>query len=520
MTDPSTPTGPDDAAGDALQAAGTRLKAQQSAATEQILRSATTGEGKYLRVEVPNFNSAPSDAALREKYIAAGMPNASPMGSYLRLGVVPTSLLTKINAYIASADEAATANTAVPPPTGFAKSTGEDLALSVLAFADDARPRCADGSEEEQVGARPNYAADYRTPTERYRQSGTLHTLGGWREHTDGNRISTTRGDKVEVIGGNYLLSVRCRDDSNNMESGWDISGGHVSGSTNSRSNRKPPHTAKSTKKDTAATGKKPEKKGLFWSKRSGGTWRSNEGSTKGDSRSFQVGDSHDTLYGHEQIATTGKEAPTVWHEPEDCTTPDTCEANPKIIDATFAEVMQTYTGSEALRVPLVTDTTHVTKMATKTHAETMTSHHTSHTNVTSMNDTTICAGEHNTTTTASAIIDATSAASTDSTTLSDTFDFTLGPVVSASMSTSDSIMLGGTTSIMLGGTADQTMGASGSVTIGLSSEIKLALTLEKNVGAEADIKLIGRLDVGGAVDSSCALALARKSLIAMYGIP
>ena len=28
----------------------------------------------------------------------------------------------------------------------------------------------------------------------------------GWRDHTDGHRITTTRGDKVEVIGGNYKI--------------------------------------------------------------------------------------------------------------------------------------------------------------------------------------------------------------------------------------------------------------------------------------------------------------------------
>ena len=28
----------------------------------------------------------------------------------------------------------------------------------------------------------------------------------GWRDHTDGHRITTTRGDKIEIIGGNYKL--------------------------------------------------------------------------------------------------------------------------------------------------------------------------------------------------------------------------------------------------------------------------------------------------------------------------
>ncbi|MBW2524037.1 MAG: hypothetical protein JRI23_07675 [Deltaproteobacteria bacterium] len=43
---------------------------------------------------------------------------------------------------------------------------------------------------------------------------------GGWREHTDGNRISTTRGDCVEVIGGNYKLIVLGR-----VAETWDPAG-------------------------------------------------------------------------------------------------------------------------------------------------------------------------------------------------------------------------------------------------------------------------------------------------------
>jgi hypothetical protein len=36
----------------------------------------------------------------------------------------------------------------------------------------------------------------------------SLHLDGGWRDHTDGNRISTTMGNKLEVIGGHYRLVV------------------------------------------------------------------------------------------------------------------------------------------------------------------------------------------------------------------------------------------------------------------------------------------------------------------------
>ncbi len=63
---------------------------------------------------------------------------------------------------------------------------------------------------------------------ERVRQSSALHTRGGWRDHSDGNRISTTYGDKVEVVRGNYKMIVMGRQDDPESSSGWDASGQHI----------------------------------------------------------------------------------------------------------------------------------------------------------------------------------------------------------------------------------------------------------------------------------------------------
>lgn len=59
------------------------------------------------------------------------------------------------------------------------------------------------------------------------RQRLTEHTpeTVGWRDHTEGHRISTTRGDKIEVIGGNYKLIVLGRG-SGTAQTDW--SGGMV----------------------------------------------------------------------------------------------------------------------------------------------------------------------------------------------------------------------------------------------------------------------------------------------------
>ena len=130
------PAPPPNPVADALQTAGDALQASNPGATHAILGSNQLLQGKFVRIDVPNFNGAPNDEALRQKYAAAGMLNASPMASYLRLGAVPNELRKQIEAYIATADAAVAAGNPVPPPSGFAKSTGEDLALGVLAFAD------------------------------------------------------------------------------------------------------------------------------------------------------------------------------------------------------------------------------------------------------------------------------------------------------------------------------------------------------------------------------------------------
>src|SRR6185437_14379995 len=121
---------------------------------------------------------------------------ADQMGTYLRLGSVP--------------DPSLAASPAAP------RSTGEDLAAYATTFLDDDRKR--DGC--------PNFVP----VAERKAETARLHTKGGWRDHSDGNRITTTRGDKVEVVRGNYQLVVLGRQDDASGETGWDVSGGHVEG--------------------------------------------------------------------------------------------------------------------------------------------------------------------------------------------------------------------------------------------------------------------------------------------------
>ncbi len=81
-----------------------------------------------------------------------------------------------------------------------------------------------------------------------------LHGKGGWRDHTDGNRITTTRGDKVEVIRGNYKMvmlgrqEARCTHPDGGLlddATGVDESGGLVDNADLDRPTA--PHTGCST---------------------------------------------------------------------------------------------------------------------------------------------------------------------------------------------------------------------------------------------------------------------------------
>lgn len=60
-----------------------------------------------------------------------------------------------------------------------------------------------------------------------------LVTRGGWRDHTDGNRIVTTRGDRVDFVQGNYKRVVFGRVTGDKVGvSTWESSGGHNHDST------------------------------------------------------------------------------------------------------------------------------------------------------------------------------------------------------------------------------------------------------------------------------------------------
>ncbi|MGK3998701.1 hypothetical protein [Sorangium sp. So ce1024] len=354
--------------------------------------------GKYLLIEVPNFNNAASEA--------------EAMGSYLRLGAVK--------------DPSLAANPSAP------KATGEDLAARVTSFIDDTRKR--DG------------CPDFIPEAERQAETAKLHTKGGWRDHSDGNRITTTRGDKVEVIKGNYRMLVLGRQEDT---AGWDVSGGHIQDATDLW---------------TAATT-------IEWVQNYDGTWKVTEKTEKGDVDTTYHGDTFDRFYGNKQTSITGSESPTAERP------------NPVCLSSTWAQRIESYTGSAACPVPLILDETWAGQITSKT-------------NATSISDDTT-AQTISSTTNATSISDDTTASTVSSTTTASLVsDTTIGEVQSVTVGNTSDITIGNATSITVGATEDVTIGGLVELTIAALLEVSLTTGVSINMGPKAELNLTNRQEL------------------------
>lgn len=166
--------------------------------------------GKYLLLSVPEFGVDPV--------------TGKKMTSFLRLGAASTTWeldpggkLEK-NVYLGG------------PPGGHLAEAMEKVPVRSEAqpFVDDARFR-GKGATPREGAAGHGIDEGGRENISKY-----LHERGGWRDHSDGNRITTTNGDKIEIIRGNYKMIVLGRqaetDDGSEFgnASGWDVSGQHI----------------------------------------------------------------------------------------------------------------------------------------------------------------------------------------------------------------------------------------------------------------------------------------------------
>lgn len=501
------------------EAAERRLSAMSEGDRASLLRALPDGAGQYLFLGVDNFNEAPETENEARPYLDAGLPVPAPLTSYLRLGAVPEPLRSALHLYT----EAAAAGQPVDP-TFFDPRSGEDLAVQVLGFSDDSVRRCAEAIAGDETavaagGAVPDFAHNYQAPAVRAQRSQELHTLGGWREHTEGNRVTTTRGDKVEVIGGNYKLLVLGRDANRNMESGADASGGHIGGDTGTRGAQSRKLESRHAGGDGADT-----EIGVTWERRSGGVWRTVETSSKGDSLMVQHGDRSDTSYGHYIDSTTGNENPHDWHEAADCLErPHECKTNPRIADRTWATRMEINVGSPAWRVPLVQTETWVDQMRTEmhlgrmedaTHAGTMSmlidaAAMVDETRVDSMATTTHVDGPMMMTTVCNTM---------NTVVEGNTLDLTLANTVSVTAGLMQNQTFGGTASLFIGGKADLNVGARLSLSVSATVDILLGSSTSNKLGAHLELIGTSKLEATAGVDSELALVQSHKALLILIG--
>jgi hypothetical protein len=240
-------------------------------------------------------------------------------------------------------------------------------------FFDDQRQRYDPGATNTAAqqslpgitGAQPDGSL---TVAQREAETAVLQSKGGWMDHSDGNRITTTQGDKVEVIRGNYQLIVLGRQDDASNGALMDFSGGMFQ-----------PNDA--TPSNTMR---------LEWVRNYDGTWRIIEECQKGDVHTVVHGDVVEEQYGQSITAITGSELQPVLSDPEQYTSnplgadgtsdpalytqntdlfdpnsPDYLGAgnvetklNPTILEKTWAQSISSYTGSSACRIPTIHEET------------------------------------------------------------------------------------------------------------------------------------------------------------------
>lgn len=177
-------------------------------------------------------------------------------------------------------------------------NTGDDLLSFFGGFVDDTRARgtgATAGGTFEQPGATPpseaavRNAAAANTTARNAAVTAAIPDYLGWRDHTDGHRITTTRGDKIEIVGGNYKLVSLGR--------GTGVATFEMSGGLNVGGDEAP-GAVTSVSWVACPTGDADEK-----------GWRVTEQTVKGNTVERFHGTKREEAYGDEFISVTGAPA-------------------------------------------------------------------------------------------------------------------------------------------------------------------------------------------------------------------
>lgn len=330
-------------------------------------------DGKYLLISVPEFKEDPVSGRKMTSYVRLGASSSTwekDPGGDLQAKVRWPGV-----------------------PGGIGAAPGEQVAYTNDG-AEDGRPVFVEDRRSRDGSPPDGRVAGGARETE----SGHLHTRGGWRDHTDGNRITTTYGDKIEIIRGNYKQIVLGRQDDIGHAAGRDISGQHI--------------------QDFAYTW--PASQRVEWTTDAyGGVWHMQETVDGAVTSSHFAGDSYEWKWGNKFYSTTGSEAPVELEDPPNPLGRKP-RGNPEIIEKTWAKNIEGYTGSAAWRIPTIheetwaVDTTTITDIASSTEKTTVSGIASSTTMAGAISDITT-AGAISGITTATAISDITTAAATSS---------------------------------------------------------------------------------------------------------
>ncbi|MFO0550169.1 MAG: hypothetical protein U0271_17375 [Polyangiaceae bacterium] len=203
---------------------------------------------KYYQISVPNFQEIPGPSGTIPSKDASGATIPTFHGnSFLRLGSSPSltdwstlpfsksvalARIAADPAQIAAAEGIQIASGAIASSNqegsnasvgGTSGTTFVDTFVDgagtpgpygylgdpnyLLGFADDTRFHSL-GSTAVPLNTMVNGASAANDAKNRQAETLRLLTKGGWWDHSDGNRITTTSGDKIEVIQGNYKMVV------------------------------------------------------------------------------------------------------------------------------------------------------------------------------------------------------------------------------------------------------------------------------------------------------------------------
>lgn len=197
---------------------------------QKVPADTETVEGESYLCRVADFTSSKFERA-------NGGQNVETMTAFLRIGSFD---LTDESARSLELLDLIPQAGAASNPSGLTSSVqivAENGEFGTI-FADDVRTRPQDverlgqteavfGENTQPLGTEDD-PGNKLTLEQRHRESSRLYSRGGWRDHSDGNRISTTYGDRVDVVRGNYKLLVMGRQDNVDEAIGWEAGGSHV----------------------------------------------------------------------------------------------------------------------------------------------------------------------------------------------------------------------------------------------------------------------------------------------------